>query len=204
MIDHCFDFAEAAKREGRPVVGIMCEFTPRELILAAGGIPVCLCGGSAATVPIAEQVLPANLCPLIKSTFGYHLKRSNPFLEMADLVVAESTCDGKKKMFELMGATRPMYVLALPHQSESADALSHWTTEVRKFKSELENRFGVEITEAKLRAAIRLMNRERSLRRQLADLMTSDVPPLTGRQLLELKSIISGMAAPIWISINPR
>ena len=39
----------------------------------------------------------------MKSTFGYSLRGTNPFLEMADLVIAETTCDGKKKMFELMG-----------------------------------------------------------------------------------------------------
>ena len=37
------------------------------------------------------------------------------------------------------------------------------------------------------------MNRERALRRQLAELMTADSPPLTGRQLLEFKSSISGI-----------
>src|ERR1017187_7965243 len=76
MIDHCYDYAEAAKGAGRPIVGIMCEFTPREIILAAGAVPVCLCGGSAATIPAAEQLLPANLCPLIKSTFGYQDRKS--------------------------------------------------------------------------------------------------------------------------------
>jgi benzoyl-CoA reductase/2-hydroxyglutaryl-CoA dehydratase subunit BcrC/BadD/HgdB len=195
MVDHCLTFAEEAKRRGKPIVGIMCEFTPRELILAAGGVPVCLCGGSAATVAVAEQELPPNLCPLIKSTFGYHLKRSNPFLEMADLVVAETTCDGKKKMFELMGAERPMWILALPPQSSRPLALEQWTLEVRQFKTELEKRFNVTITDAKLRSAIEVMNRERRLRRQLADWMTAEVPPLTGRQLLEFKSIISGIPA---------
>src|ERR1017187_5415942 len=76
MIDHCYDYVEAAKAGGRPIVGIMCEFTPREIILAAGGVPVCLCGGSAATIAPAEQLLPANLCPLIKSTFGYQDRKS--------------------------------------------------------------------------------------------------------------------------------
>jgi benzoyl-CoA reductase/2-hydroxyglutaryl-CoA dehydratase subunit BcrC/BadD/HgdB len=45
----------------------------------------------------------------------------------------------------------------------------------------------------KVRDAIRLMNRERRLRRGLAELMKADVPPLTGRQLLDCKSIISGI-----------
>jgi benzoyl-CoA reductase/2-hydroxyglutaryl-CoA dehydratase subunit BcrC/BadD/HgdB len=102
MVDHCCEFAETAKTQGKPVVGILCEFTPREVILAAGGVPVCLCGGNAETIPAAEQVLPSNLCPLIKSTFGYHRLERNPFLQWADLVVAETTCDGKKKMFELL------------------------------------------------------------------------------------------------------
>ncbi len=195
MIEHCQDFVEIAKGKGQPVVGIMCEFTPREIILAAGALPVCLCGGSAATIPAAEQVLPANLCPLIKSTFGYHATGKNPFLNRADLIVAETTCDGKKKMFELMSPTRAMYVLELPQKAGEPDALEHWVQEVRKFKAHLENQFHTQITDEKLRAACRLMNRERGLRRQLADLMTRDHPPLTGRQLIELKSIISGMEA---------
>jgi benzoyl-CoA reductase/2-hydroxyglutaryl-CoA dehydratase subunit BcrC/BadD/HgdB len=195
MIDHCCDYVESARARGRPIVGIMCEFTPREIILAAGAVPVCLCGGSAATIPAAEQYLPANLCPLIKSTFGYHVTGKNPFLNWADLVVAETTCDGKKKMFELLGASKPMYVLELPQKAEEPDALEHWVLEIRKFQQYLAARFAVDITEARLTQAIQLMNRERSLRRQLADLMMWETPPLTGRQLLDFKSIISGIEA---------
>ena len=195
MVDHCQEYAAAAKAQGRPIVGIMCEFTPREIILASGGVPVCLCGGSADTIAAAERYLPANLCPLIKSTFGYHISGTNPFLNWADLVVAETTCDGKKKMFELMGLSKPRYVLELPRKADDPDALEHWTHEVRKFKYHLEERFGRQITDDKLRAAIWLMNRERRLRRELAAWMAHDPPPMTGRQLLQLKSIISGIEA---------
>ncbi|MDY0168278.1 MAG: double-cubane-cluster-containing anaerobic reductase [Thermoguttaceae bacterium] len=195
MIQNCLEYARAAKAEGRPIVGILCEYTPRELILAGGGVPVCLCGGSAQTIPAAETQLPANLCPLIKSTFGYHLERSNPFLEMADLIVAETTCDGKKKMYELLAETRPVYVLELPQKVDDPDALAHWRAELCKFRTMLEQRWGVEITDDRIREAVALMNRERALRRRLASLMAADRPPLTGRQLLELKSSISGMPA---------
>ena len=193
MVDHCYAYAEAAKALERPIVGILCEFTPREVILAAGGVPVCLCGGSAATIPAAEQCLPANLCPLIKSTYGYHLMGKNPFLQWADLVVAETTCDGKKKMFELLAEDKPMHVLELPQKARDADALEHWVGEIHKLKTSLEQRFGVAITGEGLREAIRLMNRERTLRRRLADLMLAEPPPLTGRQLLDFKSLISGL-----------
>ena len=193
MLEHCHEHAVAAKSAGKRVVGILCEFTPRELIMAAGGVPVCLCGGSAKTIPAAEEHLPANLCPLIKSTFGYHLLKTNPFLEMADLVVGETTCDGKKKMYELMAETRPVYVLELPQKADDPDAFEHWHAELVKFRVFLEEHFQVEITDTRLREAIAVMNRERTLRRELAGLMRTEAPPLTGRQLLSLKSSISGL-----------
>jgi benzoyl-CoA reductase/2-hydroxyglutaryl-CoA dehydratase subunit BcrC/BadD/HgdB len=176
-------------------VGILCEFTPRELIMAAGGVPVCLCGGSADTIPAAEEILPANLCPLIKSTFGYHVRKSNPFLEMAELIVAETTCDGKKKMYELMAGSRPMHVLELPDKPNDPDAFDHWLRELYKLKTHLETLFGQQITDCRLRQAIDAMNRERRLRRELAALMQADNPPLTGRQLLKLQSSIAAIPA---------
>jgi len=191
MIAHCLDYASRCRAEGRPIVGIMCEYAPRELIMAAGGVPVCLCGGSADTIPPAEEHLPSNLCPLIKSTYGYHVLRSNPFLEMADLVIAETTCDGKKKMFELMAESRPTYVLELPQKEADSDAFEHWLRELHKLRKELDARFGVEISDDGIREAIGIMNRERALRRELAALMTADPPPLTGAELLKLKSSIS-------------
>ncbi|HNS22405.1 MAG TPA: double-cubane-cluster-containing anaerobic reductase [Sedimentisphaerales bacterium] len=195
MIPNCLQYAQDAKAKGKRIVGIMCEYTPRELIMAAGAVPVCLCGGSAQTIGPAEEHLPANLCPLIKSTYGYHVQKANPFLEMADLIVAETTCDGKKKMYELMGQTRTMHVLELPQKPDDADAMAHWVRELHKLKARLEEAFGVAICDDKIRQAIRTMNRERSLRRQLAELMKADHPPLTGRQLLQYKSSISGICA---------
>jgi len=195
MIQNCLQYATQAKADGRPVVGILCEYTPRELIMAAGAVPVCLCGGSAEMIPPAEEHLPANLCPLIKSTYGFHLRKGNPFLEMADLIVAETTCDGKKKMYELMAKTRPMHVMELPQKPDDEDAMTHWISELRKLKTALEETFGVQITDEKIRQAIQTMNRERGLRRRLAELMKVDSPPLTGLQLLELKSSISGLCA---------
>jgi len=195
MIANCVDYARAGKGAGKKIVGIMCEYTPRELIMAAGGIPVCLCGGDAETIPAAEEHLPANLCPLIKSTYGYHIEKTNPFLEMADLVVAETTCDGKKKMYELLSESVPMHVLELPQKEQDEAAFEHWLLEVRRLGEELESRFGTKISGDSLRTAIGAMNQERGLRRKLASLMMSDHPPMTGRQLLDLKSIISCIPA---------
>lgn len=191
MPDHALERVRQAKAEGRPVVGILCEFAPRELILAAGGVPVCLCGGSHAMVAPAEAELPANLCPLIKSTYGYHLTRTNPFLELCDLVVAETTCDGKKKMYELMAESRPLHVMHLPQRVDAA-ARELWRGEVRRLHALLQERFMRPVGDGELRAAVRLMEEERRLRRELALLMAAARPPLPGRFQLDLRSLAAG------------
>ncbi|MBN1669975.1 MAG: 2-hydroxyacyl-CoA dehydratase [Kiritimatiellae bacterium] len=195
MVEHCHAYATAEKEKGTKIVGICCEYTPRELIMAAGAVPVCLCGGDADMIPAAEEQLPATLCPLVKSTFGYSVQEANPFLEMADLLVAETTCDGKKKMYELLAQARPMYVLELPQKPDDPDALQHWVLELEKLKDHLQEQFRTKISTVKIREAIKTMNRERALRRRLAELMKSAEPPLTGRELLDMKSIISCMPA---------
>jgi benzoyl-CoA reductase/2-hydroxyglutaryl-CoA dehydratase subunit BcrC/BadD/HgdB len=193
MIENCYDYAVQAKARGQKIVGILCEYTPRELIMAAGAVPVCLCGGSEEKIAPAEKDLPAGLCPLIKSTYGYYCTQTNPFLEMADLIVAETTCDGKKKMYELMARRKEMYILELPQKPDDPDAMEHWIQELRKFRDYLETKFNQPITDDSLRAAIETMNLERRLRRQLAHMNKAPVEAWTGRQLLSFKSIISGI-----------
>lgn len=191
MVSKNLRYVEREKKRGRKLVGISCEYTPRELILAAGAMPACLCGGSAAMIPPAEAFLPSNLCPLIKSTFGYSVEQANPFLEMADLVVAETTCDGKKKMYELLGRRHPMVVMELPQKPDDPDAFERWVSELQRLRGELERRLGAAIPDAALRRAATRMNEERRLRRGLAGLMRLSEPPLTGRELLDFKAIVS-------------
>jgi len=187
------DLARAHKRAGGGIVGIYCEFTPRDLILAAGALPVCLCGSSRRTIPTAETVLPSNLCPLIKSSFGYILTSRCPFFVVTDLVVAETTCDGKKKMYELIADRKPQHILELTQKVDDAEAWQHWLSEVRKLKRVLEERFGVEITDGRLREAIRRMNSERRLLREALLLGREDPAIVTGMELASLRYRIAGL-----------
>ena len=59
------------KDAGIPVVGAYCTYAPQELAMAAGAVPIALCSMSNETTADAEQDLPANLCPLIKSSYGF-------------------------------------------------------------------------------------------------------------------------------------
>jgi len=92
----------AAKKEGRPVVGTFCVYIPEEVVVAAGGICVGLCGGSQGSIPDAEKILPRNICPMVKSAYGFKAGKICPYFQAVDFVYGETTCDAKKKTWEIL------------------------------------------------------------------------------------------------------
>ena len=187
------DEVRRLKRQGLGVVGIYCEYTPRDLILAAGALPVCLCGASRRTIPPAETVLPANLCPLIKSSFGYIVTGRCPFFMVSDLVVAETTCDGKKKMYELIADRKPQHILELTQKPDEEEARLHWYSEVAKLRTRLEEFFDTEVTDQRMREAIERMNAERLLLRKAMMLGAEERPVVSGTELARLRYRVSGL-----------
>ena len=170
------------KDSGAKVVGIFCSYVPVELIYAAGAIPVGLCATSEEPIPAAEANLPRNLCPLIKASYGFALTDTCPYFYFSDLVVGETTCDGKKKMFELMNELKETYVMQLPH-SRDADALAFWKGQIIAFKEKLESAFGVTITDEAVRQAIRDKNRERDITRAYLELGMLNPSPISGFEM---------------------
>jgi len=162
------------KDKGRKVVGIYCEYAPREVILAAGAVPTCLCSVTQEMATIAEEDLPANLCPIIKASYGFIKTGRCPFFEASDAIIAETTCDGKKKMWEMIMDRHPTFILELTQKPESETAFQHWFEEVRKMKAFLEETLGVDITDDSLREAIRTMNRWRDRLMGLNEFSMSD------------------------------
>lgn len=170
------------KEQGGRVAGTFCTFTPLEILDAAGFTAVSLCGMSQETIGAAEAHLPANLCPLIKSSYGFAVSDKCPYTYFSDLIVGETTCDGKKKMYELLGKLKPVYVLHLPQGREDY-ALDMWTGELRRFIAYLEEHFGVRVTDEALRGAARQRNAERYARLALMAVQKLSPPPAFGRQL---------------------
>ena len=173
-----------ASEAGKKVVGMYCVFSPQEIAMAADAITVTLCGTKQEPIEDAEKELPRNLCPLIKSSYGFAVTGKCPYFHFSDVLLAETTCDGKKKMYELMGKIKPMHIMNLPQTAEGEEALELWKNEMNRFKSFLEKQFNVEITDEKLKAAIKLMNRERNAMKRLHKLNAHKPAPMTGMDMM--------------------
>ncbi len=173
-----------AKEQGQKVVGIYCTFCPEELVLAAGAIPVGLCGTREEPIAAAEETLPRNLCPLIKSSYGFAATDTCPFFYFSDMIIGETTCDGKKKMFERMQELKPVHVMQLPHMKDSPAAFDLWVAEIRRLKERLEQQLEVTITDEQIWQAIDLVNEEKRAIKAVHDLNRMDPPPLPGMGVL--------------------
>lgn len=179
---------KAAWQKGKKVCGIYCAFAPRELIRAAGAIPVSLCGTKQDPIPEAEKVLPRNLCPLIKSSYGHAITWSCPYYNFSHFLIGETTCDGKTKMFELLAREKPIYVIDLPKKVDNQTALTYWLIQIRKVKEFIEEQTGSTITQDSLREAIHIQNTERILLKRLAYLCRGPHVPITG---LDMNSVVN-------------
>lgn len=194
--EHFEEFADARRQgflkikelkdSGKNICGSFCQYTPSEIILAADLYQVGLCGKSAAPIRVAETRLPKNLCPLIKSSYGHALEQSCPYAFFSDVVVGETTCDGKKKMYELLGELKPMQVIHLPNLPDYERSLEMWTMELRAFAKGLEEKFNTEITDEKLNEAIKWCNKERKQAARIYELGRYDPPAITGTRMRDI------------------
>ena len=182
------DELQKAKQAGRKVVGTFCVFVPEELTLAANAIQVGLCAGVDAGKKEAEKLVPQNTCALIKSFIGFKLARLCPFTESCDLVVGETTCDGKKKAYETFSEFVPMYVMEVPQQKQSCD-YQLWKYEVLRYKDKLEELTGNEITPENLKSAIKTCNDRRRALQRLNRLRAAIPCPISGRDVLLINQV---------------
>lgn len=189
------DFAEArrnafvnvkkVKDQGIPVIGSYCTYFPQELAIAAGAATVGLCSTSGETIAAAEKDLPANLCPLIKSSYGFAKEDKCPFFYFSDIVVGENTCDGKKKMYELMSDFKDVFIMDLPN-SQSDKGLELYKEELLRMKDYVEKKFEVSITDEDMRKAVKLENEIRVAKKNLVDTMKNDPCPVSGLDMFHV------------------
>lgn len=177
-----------AQEEGKKVFGTFCVYVPDELIFAANAIATGLCGGSQFWVPGGEKVLPTNTCPLIKDSVGARLDRTCPFFRIADMYIGETTCDGKKKAWEILGEDVPVHVMDLPQMKREKD-IKAWAEEIKELKKVIEEFTGNKVTAESLSESIKLINNKRKALSRLYECRKADKVPISGRDALVISQI---------------
>lgn len=167
------------KEKGKKIVGYFCIYVPEEIIRALDLIPIALCGGTNFSIPFAEKMFPRDICPLVKSTLGLAFSKTCPYAPIKSLAVGETTCDAKKKTWDILAQKVNFYVLELPHKKETID-IHLWNSEIQLFAEKLEKLTEQKLDAKKLKENIELSNKKRIALQRLAKLRIAEPLPITG------------------------
>ncbi|SCL83642.1 double-cubane-cluster-containing anaerobic reductase [Sporanaerobacter sp. PP17-6a] len=179
---------QKSKKNGKKVVGTFCVFVPDEVILAADAVGVGLCSGSQFWVEDGEKVLPRNICPLVKAFMGAKVSRTCPYFQLTDMIVGETTCDAKKKAYEILEEYMPVHVMELPQMKREKD-FQEWQDEIKLFIKKIEEFTGNKITVEKLKNSIDLVNKKRRALKRLYDLRKHTPSPISGLDALLVSQV---------------
>lgn len=176
------------QKNGGKVFGTFCVYVPDEVIFAAGGIATGLCGGSQFWVPGGERVLPANTCPLIKASVGARLDSTCPFFKIADMYIGETTCDGKKKAWEILASEVPIHVIDVPQMKREKDVAA-FEAEIMSFIKIVEDFTGNKVTPEALAEGIKLINNKRRALQRIYNARKASPVPISGKDALLVTQI---------------
>ena len=176
------------RKNGGKVFGTFCAYVPDEVIVAAGAIATGLCAGSQFWVPGGERYLPANTCPLVKAALGARFDKTCPFYRLADVYIGETTCDCKKKAYEILATDVPLHIMDLPQMKRDKDHVK-WAEEIKDLKALVEKETGNKVDEEKLAAAIKTINAKRAALERLYKLRRGANVPISGTDTLLISQI---------------
>ncbi|MCK4382927.1 MAG: 2-hydroxyacyl-CoA dehydratase, partial [Candidatus Lokiarchaeota archaeon] len=170
-----------AKEEGKKVIGTFCLYIPDEIIVALDAIGVGLCGGTNFSNFASEDLLPTNICALIKSALGFGIGNVCPYFAITDLLIGETTCDGKKKAWEILNDYKPVYIVETPQCKTRPQARAHFIEELKALIIKLEEVTGNKLTAEKLKKAMEKISKKRKQLKRVYYTRKADPVPISGK-----------------------
>jgi len=192
------------RSEGVKIIGYAPGgYLPEELVYASGAIPVCLFrGGDHEAVAESAAYIPRFIDTFCRSQIGYRMLEEEPLYQMIDILIVPVTDNNMRAVAECWNFYTNVEVFryGVPHNKEE-DAYKYYEEGLHLLKEKLEAFTGNKIDDGKLRDAIELWNRMRSLFKEIALLRKSDNPPISGQEFVRLchASFIADM--PVFVEI---
>ncbi len=182
---HTNRHVEEWKSSGKPVIGYFCHYVPREIILAAGALPLRLRGAASQDSSLGDAYLSGRVCTYVRHVMSLALDGQYDFL---DGEISSNTCDHVRRSADVFAKKTDIQFhgfLSVP-RSPRESLYAYFLGELRNLIDGLEGHLGVKIDEDRLRDAIRKMNENRRRLGALNQMRLEDRPKLTGAEALSV------------------
>ena len=169
--EHPYRILSQYKKEGKKVIGVLPYYAPAELVVAAGMVPMGIWGSNKKTIAHAKEYCATFYCTIAQLALEMLLDGT---LDQLDGLITPTICDTLRPMSQnfrvAMEGKLPCIFLAHPQQRKPAFGLQFTMDQYQHIKTELEKIAGKTITDDDLRAAIKVMNKNRAARRAFVQL----------------------------------
>ncbi len=156
------------EKAGRKVIGYMPFYVPRELIHAAGALPLGIMGGGDKLEVIhGDAYYQSYICRIPRSTIELGVSKR---LDFVDGMLFPSICDVIRNlsgMWKLMFPAVPARYVDLPQNFDDDIGGAFYRSHLEELRHWLAGITGRTVTDAALRASIALFNENRALIREL-------------------------------------
>jgi len=178
-----------AKENGYKIVGYTPGgYLPEEIVLASGAIPVGLIrGGEHKPVMAASAYLPRWLDTFCRAQVGYKLLKADPLYDLIDLLVVPVTDNNIRAIAECWSfyTDTEVFQFGVPH-AKTDHAFDYYLEGLLLLAEKLKSLTGVDMEQQKLIENIHLLNRERSLLRELRLMNRNERIPVCFKDFLAL------------------
>jgi len=175
------------KSQGKKVVGYFCSLVPEEILYASDIMPFRIRATGCTDTTSGDVWMARMNCSYVRSCLSYLLDDKLSFL---DGVVGSNSCDDIRRMYGNLEIAAPkkfafLDFVDVPKKVDD-DSIAWYRDILVQYKKNVEKAFGVKITDAKLKKAIKVYNESRSLLKQLYELRKQDNPPITGTETMNV------------------
>lgn len=170
---------------GDEFIGSYCVMVPDEIIYAFGYRPMRLCAGHSVAALIGDELVPRDACPVVKAAIGFHAMGVMPIYKKCKAAVLPMTCDGKRKSAELLSKYLPVIPLPIS-MDKSEDGFEQSCRNILALTKTLSQVTGWKLSNKELVKACQNIGEAQKQAYRLYQMLASDVPPLTGSQVMAI------------------
>ena len=181
------------REQGGKMIGYYCCYAPEEIITAAGFLPYRIRATGSKGTELSDAHMSSINCSFCRHSMNLALGGEYDFL---DGVVWLNTCDHLRRTYDIW--TRKVetpftHMLSFPRTQGEAQ-VQWFREELDQYRQSLGKQFGIQVSDERLRDAIKLHNETRRLQRKLYELRKREKPLLTGSEMLAVT--VAGTAMP--------
>jgi benzoyl-CoA reductase/2-hydroxyglutaryl-CoA dehydratase subunit BcrC/BadD/HgdB len=173
------------KASGNPVIGYFCHYMPREIILAAGALPLRLRGAGSADSSLGDAYLSSRVCTYVRHVMSLALDGEYDFL---DGEISSNACDHVRRSADVFVKKTgiPFHGFVSVPRNPRESLYGYFLQELKNLIQGLEGHFGVKVDDDCLREAIRKVNANRQRLARLNEMRLEERPKLSGAEALSV------------------